>query len=1126
MAATPMTDGTDSMNVVRRQSPRATRLALLGAVAIALLVAVPLPALASSIASPNSPAGGLALHSGATLLSVAPSGTRTLTLAPSQVGLASRLPLSLQQLVAHGPLAATRANLGSFSSAFGAAGTGAAPLASHPAGLSGNSYFGLPCSTSSAISPINATNSTLLAAISTNYLQFSNSGGSFCSTGSVSPQYATSGWLATERSTDSGQTWKTSWLPQNDSWKTASSPLNGSIPGILFPVLNGGPGYASPSIAAANDGTVLLATQFSPGCWLTGCTNASSSDPAGIAVARSTDGGTSWINTTDLAQTVFFKYLSGTPTCTLAANFYLTGAPYSPSVAINPTTDVAIATWEMLGLHIDLGACLEFFSGTVQTSVSLNGGQSWSRPVNVTSNSSFNPQIAIGPAPKDTWTVLYQNFLNGTVDNSTHAFGANWAWTSSANNGTTWSTPVDVGAHGAVNLMYGGSAGPDSFNVAPNSFTGFSFTTPSFAIDTSPTSSHVGNEYVVWSDNQTPGSPNQGFPAIGFDVRAAGAPSWVTQSLITAQTRATTYFEPAISVAPDGTVWVTFYGETHASGDLNMYAVYSTDGGSTWSTLSEITTQSSVLANGLISIGDRNGLAATTAGTFATWMDCRSASCTNQFNETNMISLVEPVGFTATASGVNMTVTTNGAAQTFPLPGRAAWTIGSSHTVAVPGWLPSPPSSVESFVNFSGAVNSTSFSATFTYGGGPSVAANYALVPASFIAGTFSPNSSVSRLTIDGYNVVLHQFTPTTMWYNYSVASGRSYYLNASASNQYVPLLNQVLGTTPSLTTHFNVSLSKTSGWIAGRLTPANASLTIDGNVVAVNGTSGVYNTSLVWGFHWVNASGFGVTNYSKYVNVTPYKTATTTISLIGGWIKGTLIATYPGITVSVDGTPISSFVGVTFNQSYLGGTHVLMATATGYNTSTINIRVTPAHTTLVMVNLTNVGRVIGTIGPAAAVKVATLSVTNLSLSGGGPERIDTSTGNFKVNVTGDAYWTVTVKATGFVTQSQKVHVLPGADTSPVTITLVPSVTPNCTANNSCPQGPTNPSGSSGPSLLLIGGIIVLVVLVAAIAAVVLMRRRSGGGGNEGEAPADGSMGSPETPEGASETYGAPPPPQ
>jgi len=804
----------------------------------------------------------------------------------------------------------------------------------------------------------------------------------------------------------------------------------------------------------------------------------------------------------------------------------LIGAPYSPSIAINPVTDVAVATWEMLGLNIDIGACVEFFSGIVQKSVSLNGGQSWSAPVTVTSNLSFDPQIAIGPAPKVPFTILYQNFLNGTVDNATMAFAANWAWTTSSNNGTTWSTPVDIGTPGSVNIMWPGAAAPNSFWVAPDSFTGHWFASPSFAIDSSPTSTHAGNQYVTWADNQTPGSTDAGIPRIGFEVRASGAPSWVATTYLTPATRTTSYFEPALSVAPDGTVWVSFYGESRSTGDMHMYAVYSTDGGTTWSALSEITTQAGVLASGLISIGLQNGLAATTAGTYATWMDCRSTSCTNNFNETTMISLVEPVSLTTAAAGINVTVTTNGAALTFPLPGREAWTVGSTHTVAAPGWVPSPPSSVESFVNYTGAVNSTSFSATFNYGGGPTLAVNYALVPASFIAGFFSPNTSVSRLTIDGYNVVLHPYNASSMSYNYSVASGRSYYLNGSASNLYVPLLNRIVGTTPSRTTLVDIVLPKTQGWLAGRVSPTNATLTIDGQAVSVNATTGIYNTSVFWGFHWVNVSGFGVTNFSKYVNVSPYATTTTSVTLTGGWIKGTLTAAYPGVSVTIDGTAVSSFTGVTFNKSLLGGTHVVKTTAKGYNNSTMNVQVTPAHTTVVLLNLTNQGHLVGTVSPAAALSVATLSVTNLSLTGSGNKPIDTATGNFRVQVTGDANWTVTVKATGYVTQTVKVFVTPGADTSPVLVTLKPSGTQNCTVN--CSNNNPPPTTASGPSLLLIAGIIVLVVLVAAVAAVVLMRRRGGGGAREYDtAPPEGSTVTTET---TSETYGSnsyggPPPP-
>ncbi|MCI4325738.1 MAG: glycoside hydrolase [Thermoplasmata archaeon] len=1118
-----MTDGATPMSQTTRRPPRPLRLATLMAVAIAFLMAVPFGALATSGVLSSSPSAATVVH--APVVRTAPTSISTTSFAARLLASPAVSP-SFLGLTESARLA---------DAAFGVGGQAALshPEAPAPQALAGNTYLNDPCSTTSTVAAVNGTNSTLLAGVSSEYLLFNASGGSYCSTVSESPLLTVNGLVEAERSTDGGQTWTPSWIPQNASWTKISSPLFDSIPGMFYPYSGDGPAFASPSVAAANDGTVLLSTQFMPGCWISGCTNATGEQsPAGIAIARSVNGGASWVNTTVVENKTYFQWINTGATCTaagLGSGFYPVNVPMSPYLAINPVTDAAVATWENFHVLIDVTNCTASISGTIQASNSLNGGLSWSAPQNVSGQLAFDPRVAIGPAPAYPVSIVYENWLNATQDSSSGALAVNWAVATSTDNGTTWGAPLQTASSPNVNLLWRGDSSPDSFFTSDNPFGLYTPSQGSLAFDSWASSTHEGNEYLVWSDNQTVGSTDQGYPAIAFEERASGSPGWTGTSFITPATKSTVYFQPSVSVAPDGTLWVTFYGESKSSGDLNMFAVYSTNGGTTWSTMSEITSSFGILANGLLSIGDYTGSVATSAGTYVTWMDCRSVSCTDSFNESTMVTLVEPVALTTSASGITLTVTTNGVASAVSLPGAVPWAIGTAHTVAAPGWLPYNATYVETFHNFTGAVNSTAFSTTFTYTGGSSLVTNYAFVPGSFLAGFFTPNTTFDQLTIDGFSVPLHPWNATALSYNYSVASGRSYYLNASASRFYLPLVNQILGTTAGAVTSFNVDLAKTHGWLIGRVTPTNATLLINGTPVVVDAQNGVYNTSAFWGSYWVNASGYGVTNFSQYVTVTPDQSTTTNIVLSGGWIRGALINSYPGISIKLDGVAISNLVGATFNDSTLGGAHQIVATATGYNTSTINVTVVPGHTSVVSVNLTNQGTVIGSISPVAALKVATLSVTNLSHLGGGHEPIDTTTGIFRVNVTGDAYWTVTVAATGYVTFTQNVLVTPGELTAPVSVTLTlakNSTVPPCNLNNSCSV--VTPSGSSGPSIALIGGIIVVVVVVAAVAAVVLMRRRGGGGGGDGSTPPEGTMGGPTDASGEATygegTYGAPPP--
>ncbi|HEV8049949.1 MAG TPA: sialidase family protein, partial [Thermoplasmata archaeon] len=858
-----MTDGMNQSTRTTSRPLRTIRAAALVAIAVAVLMALPLPALAGSspyLGTAPAPIGhAVVAHS------------TSHANAPASVG---ALPPAIEQILGyakHDP-SALRATLtphasGAFSPALlSAAATSAALAASRPAGLSGNTYLGASCASGSTVSAINGTNSTLLAGLSSLYLLFNGTGGSLCNTGSSSTASVLQhGFLEMERSTNGGATWTPNWLPQNASWTNPSSPLNGSVVGAWIPITSlNQPPYASPSIASWSNGTVLVGTQFMPGCWLIGaCTATTSLDPAGIAVARSTDGGTSWSKMAVIESKPYFQNITPTGACVgvLQAGDYNDFMPYSPTIAVNPSTNNAIAAWEQfqLGIVMTSAACSLFVFGTVQVSTSSDGGVTWSAPVNVSGNESYNPQIAVGPGPAYTDTLVWQSWLNATVDNTTGAFGANWAVATSANNGGTWTTPVDTTtAPGSVALLSRAASSPDTFAVTNQPYPLLVAGKAGFAVDNWSTSAHAGNEYIVWADNQTPGATDQGFARIAFQEHVSGGSGWSTISYLTPATRSTAYLEPSVSVAPDGAVWVTFYGLSESSGDLTTWAVYSTNGGSTWSTLSEISSASSVLPVGLLSIGDYMGLVGTSAGAFATWMDCRMSSCTGAVNTTVVGSLVEPVALTSNITGVNLTVTTNGASQTVALPGGEAWAVGTNHTLSAPGWFPHNSSTVSSFLNYTGAVNSSSFTVTFDYTGGAGVVANYVFVPGAFIAGTFSPNTPQSHLTIDGAVVTLTPVNATTESFNYSVASGRTYYVNATASNLYQSLLNDPVGVQSGHTTVLTINLQKTVGWLTGRVTPVNATLLLNGAPVSINATNGVYNVTEQWGSYWLNATGYG----------------------------------------------------------------------------------------------------------------------------------------------------------------------------------------------------------------------------------------------------------------------------
>jgi hypothetical protein len=1107
--------------------------AVLSAVAIALLMAIPASAYAGSVVSGT--------------VATATHGAPTATPAPAAASSPGASLLSLiEQLRANPSLTHLSASDVLASRAL-VANAASSTLSPRPATADGNTQLGAPCTSSSSITAINGTNSTLLAGLSSLEQAFNGSGGALCSTFAISGGLYAHGFLTAERSTDGGATWTQSWLPSNDSWKNTTASVtagtNGATFGFYYPIGTAAFGlpFSSPSVTSANDGTTLLASQWSNPCSFVGnCTQAQDVGNDGIAVARSTNGGASWINTTVLGGAPFTENLTPSATCQ-AAGFgvgdYFLNFALPPSVAINPVSDVAVATWAFFHVIPDFSgtACTEFISSTVQVSTSANGGMSWTAPKNISSNLSFNPHVAIGPAPHDEITIVAQNWLNASQDSSTQAWGANWQTFTSSDNGSTWSTPTEIGSPGAVNLVSGtGASSPNSFWSGDTPFSRLAATIPSFAVDSNSTSPYVGNQYIAWSDNNTPGSSDQGVPAIDVEYRTATG-GWSTSTAVTSAGSSTAYLEPALAVDPNGVVWVTYYGMSKSTGTLSLYAVHSSDGGAKWSPQSLITSAATTIPGGLYaaSIGQFTGNAGTTAGDFATWMDCRTGLCSTSGNETNMVAEIEAVNVSAVNATVNLTMA-NADPTTFALPESVSWAIGTNQTLTAPSSVPHNATFVASFANYTGAVNSTSAHVTFDYTGGGSVVVSYTYEPAAYIAGTFSPNSTQARLTIDGTNIPLTGFTPTELHYDAPVAAGRTYLINASASNLYTDVFEHQVGVTSGGTTIFNVDLNKTVGWIAGHVTPANATLTLNGTPVAIDPSTGSYNVSAPWGYYNLSATGFGVTSSYRNVTVSPGQSTPESITLVGGYISGTLGAVYPGLSVSVDGVVVQNIKGATFNDTYLGGHHEVIATAPFYNTSWINVTVTPGRTQFVAITLTDTGTIVGQVTPLAAVTQggATLVINNITSTRagghGGAEQISPATGDFSVTLIADQYYTVTVTATNYSTYTDKVFIGPGQTSAAISAALTPNAPPvqkGCAVTNTCPTN-TSGGGSNLNTLLLVVGVIVVVVVIAAVAAVVMMRRRGGGGGSS-SSPPEGSTGGTEanwSESGASDTYGGAPP--
>ncbi|MCI4350854.1 MAG: glycoside hydrolase [Thermoplasmata archaeon] len=971
-----------------------------------------------------------------------------------------------------------------------------------PASGSTNSNFliaGSNCTDESSVVQAGSNNRSLLAVGDSLLGTYNGTGGSPCYTPAPTPFFIKHGISAAFRSTDGGRTWATDYLGLATQWTKVGDASNGSI--------NHGEG----TVASSPSNLSLFAATYFPQCfWLgatfdSNCTTTAQMNQFynnwGVDVGRSTDGGVSWSAPVQVSGIPTFM-LYNLPSCSGMNGTFTNYANVTerPWLALNGFNHVAVVGWDILHYAINYTACtIGAVSAYVQISVSADGGLTWSVPRTISSNGAESFQVAVGPAPTYPIHIIALDFNNATVQASNGELDLSILYGKSTTNGTSFPAMADVGGALAVH---------NAPVTTPASWLGFSF--PSLAVDNWTASAHVGSVYIAWADNQS--GSLQGHAAIDLIRSTNGGGTFTTPVRISLPGNAHTYFQPKVTVGPDGKVWVVYVGNDPSTGYYRTYGIFSTDGGATWSAQFVVTDQDSI-PNVTQRIGFNLGLVATTAGTFATWSDCRTTLCTTtsdpRFFDGNLYAAeFRPISITSNAVGVPLTVAVTGFSLPVKLPNVTAVDDGILVGVSAPSTFPDVPGYVWAFQGYSGAVTSPNQVASFTAAGAPSLTVTYVAVQASWITGTFFPRTSSSLLTVENVAVAMSPFNATTLTFNWSVAAGQTYTINASAGPKYQSIIGQIVTTTPGQASPLHINLLRTLGWIAGRANPANATIKINGTVVTPNPTTAIYNytAGFQWGYYWVNGTSPGLAPSYNYIIVNPGVTTNVPITLGGGWIVGAVAQPKATLRVGVDGMPLNSttLVNGVFNISVRGGFHMVTATETGYNLSRQNVLVHPGQSTLVNITLTNKGWISGLISPQAALSKAFLKVTNKTALGGF-QTIDTATGTFNVSVAGGYNWTVNVTAAGYNAAQAVVYVTAGNASSgnPVSLTLTP--TSSCTTN--CPPPPctTNcPTTSAGPNNLLLYGVIIAVVVVAAIvAALLLMRGRRGGGGGSGEEPAE-----------------------
>ncbi|MCI4332010.1 MAG: hypothetical protein L3K19_09245 [Thermoplasmata archaeon] len=968
----------------------------------------------------------------------------------------------------------------------------------HPnGGPSTNSNYyvgGSDCSLGASITSVGPSNLSLVAA-NVNYLSaYNGTGGTPCNVVSPTNFILAHGVDTTYTSSDGGVTWTPWYLGQATNWTTLGNPTYNST----F--------WGSPALAAGANNVAIVGGVYSPPCYFLGTCAIGTAPylaPWGLAASTSIDGGITWSTPAQISAInaiVGYFYPSS---CTGGASTTVYGAgnlSENPSVAYDAADHTSVLTWDVA--HYIFNAtisCTQLLlqDFTVDYSYSSNNGATWSTPKALQAGGGDEvPSVSFGPAPNHNVTIITDDLSNPNASQSTTTGNIQFTFAQflSSDKGHTFGPAADLGTL-IANLVFG-SATPDAFGV---------FTIPSLTYDNWTGSPYAGSKYLVWADNQS--GTYGGYPAIDFMAKGATSIAWSSPTTITTLTKNTVYEEPTVAVGPNGNIWVVYYGVDHTLGSVRVYGVVSQNGGSSWSPQFVISDADSIPGSTIRAIGPNLGVTVTTAGAFAAWTDCRSSQCVSAALEETYTAHVHVISVTANVPGVIATLTTFGTQAQIALPAVVGWDSLSNHTISVPQWFPGANSSyVETFSGYSGVVTSSNYVAGFTYTSGTALSVSYVATPAGWIAGTFSPIANTASLKINGNVVPLTKVTGMPYYsFNYTVAAGQTYTVNATAAPYYTAKLNQQEPVAAHSTTWYNISLPKTTGTISGVISPANVTVKINSTSVTP-GAGGTFNQVEPWGFYWVNATSPGLTSFSSYVQVNPATTTPVSISLSGGWVNGTVTNAGPKLAVSLDGLAVPTNVG-TFSVQVTGGFHVIAATQPGYNLTVIpNLKVIAGQTTIVTITLTNQGTIQGQVAPALAVPVAVLHIYNATTGKGGFEHINTN-GSFAVQF-GAGTYNVNVTATGYTSFQTSVVVSPGNLSGFVQATLVKIQTcvtncgpPTCQQQNNCPTTGNNATPSSGLSTTAIIAIAAILGIVVIAALVLLTRRGRGGGGSGGQEP-------------------------